>query len=118
MSRRISEGSPFSLPVLKNGIRAAVFLIAGLFVIAVGIPVTYSGVGGGMRGGLYCPTCPTSPPKGTFIILNFPGYTILFEPAFFIGVILIVIGVFLLRQSVKTLGIRTDKKPVTSVGMR
>ena len=105
---------------MKNGICTAVFLIAGLFVIAVGVPATYSGVegGGGMGTGLYCPTCPTFSPKGTFIILNIPNGYILLEPAFFIGVVLIVIGVFLLRQSIKSLGIRTDEKPVTPVGMR
>ena len=105
---------------LKNGILAAVFLIAGLFVIAVGIPVTYSGVGGGIRGGLglYCPACTTYSPKGAVIILNISDGYILFEPAFFIGVMLIILGVFLLRQSIKTLGIRTDRKPVTPAGFR
>ncbi len=107
---------------MKNGIHAAVFLIAGLFVIAVGIPMTYSGVtgGGGIRNGLYCPTCDemSVPLRGTFIILNIPDGYLIFEPAFFIGVILIILGVFLLRQSIKTLGIRTDKKPVTLAGLR
>jgi hypothetical protein len=102
---------------LKNGINAAVFLIAGLFVIAVGIPVTYSGVGAWMRGDIYCSSCQTSP-KGTFFVLDVWGGYILLEPAFFIGVALLVIGVFFLRQSIKSLGIRTDKKPVTPIGMR
>jgi hypothetical protein len=58
------------------------------------------------------------PLKSAFIILNIPDGYILFEPAFFIGVVLIVVGVFLLRQSIKSLGIRTDKIPITPVGMR
>ena len=89
---------------VKNAPLAIAFLVGGVLVIAVAIPVTLSGVGGapGFAGGCF-PCGPPPPPKGTIIDL---GGFIFIEPAFFVGIGLLVVGIYLLRQSIRTLGVR------------
>jgi hypothetical protein len=72
-------------------------------MIAVGIPVLISGVGGTPHH--YVPGGTPIPPKGTIFVL--PGFGHL-EPAFFIGIGLLIAGVYLLGQSIKTFGVRTS----------
>jgi hypothetical protein len=81
---------------------AIAFFVAGVFLVAVAVPVIYSGVGGYPQY-FNQPTAP--PPKGIIVVHAFRP--IFIEPAIFVGIGLLVVGVYLLGQSIGALGIRT-----------
>lgn len=89
-----------------NAVPAAVFLAAGLFAVVVAIPVTFSGVGGFPFTDSACCFAHVIAPKGTIVVLHYGTVVLFFEPAFFVGIGLLVLGVYLLRKGITTLGFR------------
>jgi hypothetical protein len=87
-------------------------LAAGAVVLTLAIPITFSGIGGLTEHGIQgcCArgyTNPYSLVQGGFT-LYVAGIAI-FEPSFFIGGALLVLGVILIRRSLLLLGIRVNK---------
>ncbi|MDG7012659.1 MAG: hypothetical protein JRN11_05025 [Nitrososphaerota archaeon] len=89
-----------------NAVPAAVFLAAGLLAVVVAIPATFSGVGGIPF--TYSPCCfaHVIAPKGAIVVLHYGAAVLFFEPAFFVGIGLLILGVYLLRNGIATLGFR------------
>ena len=84
---------------------AITFLVAGVFLVAVAIPVIFSGVGGAPL--TASPVGKPFPPGGTVIVLGYLGITFI-GPAFFVGAGLLIVGIYLLRLSIRTLGVRIN----------
>ena len=89
-----------------NAVSAAVFLAAGLLAVVVAIPATFSGVGGLPFTFPPCCFAHIITPKGTIIVLHYGSVVLFFEPAFFIGIGLLILGVYLLRKGITTMGFK------------
>ena len=86
----------------KNGLFAVVFLVAGVMLVAIAVPVLLSGVGEVPQVSLVVPLPATAIVVNSFILIEpIPAA---------IGLILLVVGVWVLRLSVKALRIDTSHK--------
>lgn len=90
--------------------KGVAFLATGFLAVAVGIPETLSGAGGVSRifANPYCPTCQITAPEGAIALRLGPGIIFL-EPAFLVGVALLILGVHLLRKGLTT-WLKMDKR--------
>jgi hypothetical protein len=72
------------------------------------VPVTLSGVGNFGFPLVASPCCSAHivTPAGTIAVLHYGAAVLFFEPAFFAGVGLLILGVYLLRKGITTLGFR------------
>jgi hypothetical protein len=90
-----------------NAVPAAVSLAAGVLAVVVAIPATFSGVGGlPFTASPPCCFAHIVTPRGTVVVLHYGAVVLFFEPAFFVGIGLLILGVYLLRKGITTLGFR------------
>lgn len=86
----------------KNVLLAILFLVAGLGLIAVAVPEILSGVGD-----LPQTSLPVPLPSNAIVV----GLWVLIEPIpFAVGLVMLIVGVWVLRLSVRTLKIDTSHK--------
>ena len=84
-------------------------LTGGVVLVASGLPITFSGVGGPPPSAIPAGKSPSAP-SGTMIAITHGDVTLWLEPAFFVGITFLIAGVYLIGQATKTFfGLKIDK---------